>query len=160
MKEYINFLRAYLNSCFLAEAEFLGTHFNVCEAYDYNNDLSCPQIAIQTLDDAEAEQYTSFEAENVTRVGVQINVFAENMKIDGTTYTAKDACEKIADIIKTYMNKLRFEAVNSNIVRLVRVGKDYTMPLSKSGQVYVSVLRYDSLVVCPYLRELENLKEI
>lgn len=77
----MTFLINYIKDRFSKETDFSTSEFVVSEAFDYNQHLSCPQIAIQILDNSENEQYTSFEAENVSNFGIQINIYAENMQI-------------------------------------------------------------------------------
>ena len=157
-EDFMNFLIDFIKYSFEQDANFSNINFEVSEAFDYNNKLSCPQIAIQVLDDSENERYTSFEAENVSNFGIQLNVFAENMEIAGKVYTAREACVKIIGKLKQFMIDLKFKRINTNILRLVRTGTDYTNPYDNSGQIYVSVLRYNSQIVYPYNISLENLK--
>ena len=156
----MDFLIEYLSYCFDNDSELSDSTIYVNEGYDCNNEIELPQVAIQLLDNSEVERLSSFEAENVSSFGLQLNVFAENMTINGEVYTAQRACSYIADKIKLFMNDLKFKHLNENIVRLVRVGRDYTSPLDvNSGQVYVTVLRFDTQTIYPYLTELENIEK-
>lgn len=154
----MTFLINYIKDRFSKETDFTTSEFVVSEAFDYNQHLSCPQIAIQILDNAENEQYTSFEAENVSDFGIQINIYAENMQIGENIYSAEKASMIIADELQAYMNDIKFKLYNTNIVRIVRIGKDYRSPEDDTGQVYVNVLRFDCQTVYPYNTELENYK--
>ena len=155
--EFIDFMIRYLTKKFSEDTDFANIEFHINEAYDYNNKLSSPQIALQLLENSENERYTSFEKENVSNFGLQLDSFAENMEIGDTVYTAQKSCSIIADKIKQFMNELKFSKYNTNIVRLVRTGRDFTSPIDDGSQVYTTVIRYDCQCVFPYLKELENI---
>lgn len=156
--ELVEFLVDYIKNCFSTDPDFSTSKFNVVEAYDYNEDLTCPQIAIQILSNSENEQYTSFEAENVSNFGIQLDVFAETMQLDDVIYEPSKASTLIADRLKIYMNDIKFKRLNTNIVRLVRNGLDFRTPLDETGGVYANVIRYDCQTVYPYNKDLENYK--
>lgn len=156
-EHFMQFLIKYIKYCFNNDEEFKYIDFNVTEAYSYNESLSCPQIAIQILSNSENERYSSFESENVSNFGIQLDVFAEITDINGTIYNAERASSKIADKLKLYMNDLKFKLLNKNIVKLVRIGLDYRTPIDESGSVYSNIIRYDCQTIYPYNIELENI---
>ena len=157
-EQFMDFLIKYLQDCFTNDTDFSDLQFTICEAYDYNQDLSCPQIAIQILNNAENEQYSTFNAEQVSDFGIQFDIFAETTLISGVEYEPKKASSLIADRLKIYMNDLKFKRLNTNIVRLLRNGLDFRTPLDDTGQVYANVIRYDCQSIYPYNKNLENYK--
>lgn len=160
MSDYLmQFLIEYITKCFKEDADFSNVNFNVVEAYDYNVDLDCPQIAIQFLDNTENEQYSTFISEEVSDFGIQFNIYAENMEINDIVYTAKKCSTMIAEKLKIFINDIKFKRLNTNIVRLLRVGYDYRVPLDNTGQVYTNVIRYDCQIIYPYNKNLENINK-
>lgn len=159
--QFIEFLKNYISYCFKNDIDFANIDFTIDEAYDYNQELSCPQIAIQLLTNSENERYSSFEAENVSDFGIQFNVFSENLEINGKIYDAKNSSSFISDRLKIFMNDLKFKRFNTNIVRLVRNGIDFRTPIDNTGQVYANIIRYECQIIYPYNVNLENyIKEI
>lgn len=154
--QFIEFLKNYIIYCFKNDRDFSNINFVVDEAYDYNQELSCPQIAIQLLTNSENERYSSFETENVSDFGIQFNIFAEIMEINGEIYKASNASSIISDKLKIFMNDLKFKRLNTNIVRLLRKGLDYRTPIDDTGQVYSNVIRYECQTIYPYNINLEN----
>ena len=154
----MDFLIEYLPACFSEDNDLSDTEVFVNQGYDYSNEQDCPQVTIQLLDNSENEQYSSFSAENVSNFAIQLNVFAENMVIGNEVYKAQRACSFLADKIKGYMNDLKYQRLNENLVRLTRIGLDYTTPyIDESSQIYVSVLRFECQTVYPYSKSLENI---
>ena len=156
--ELIDFITGYLKSRFDNDNNYGGLDFNVVEAFDYNEELDCPQIAIQILENSENEQYTSFEAENVSDFGLQFNIYAETTQIGDNIYSPSKSSSMIAEKLKEFMNDIKFKQYNKNIVRLVRTGLDFRAPVDETGSAYVNVIRYDCQTVYPYNIELENYK--
>lgn len=153
----INFLIEYLTQKFENSEDFGDLSFHIGYGYEYSQELDCPQIAIQCINDTENSGYTTFEDENVTSIGLQFNVYANTMSINNEIYKARGAVSKISNALKSYMNELKFGGINMNFLTLIRVGKDFSMPLDNTGAVYVSVVRFDCNIANPYNEDLENI---
>lgn len=155
--DLIDFFKRYLLYCLKNDDLLSEVNFDISEQFSYNLDENFPKITVQLLDDSESTEYSSFEAENVSSYGVQFNVFTENMYINNIVYNAQQSCKIVTDKIKSFMNNLKFKQLNKNIVKLIRVGRDYSIPYdTNSGQVYVTILRYDCETLSTYIKELEN----
>lgn len=155
MRAFIEDLISYISKNFANDADISKT-VSVDDAYDENEKISPPHIFVQEIDDNDAQQYSSFDGEEISYVPVQITAFCQQMKIGGVTYSAKQSSAIFADKIKELFDITKTIRWNNNIRLMRRVGGTPSMPVQKGTTTYFSPIRYD-FFVC---RNYQKLKEI
>lgn len=145
MKSFVDDIIAYIADNFSNDGE-ISKKVSVGDAYDENAKLTPPYIFVQQIDDSDAQQYDTFDGEAISYVPIQISSFCQQMKIAGTTYTAKQASAIFADKIKDMFDIPKAIKWNNNIKLMRRVGGTPSMPTQKGTTTYFSPTRYDFYV--------------
>lgn len=141
MNEFIDSLIEYIKTNFEND-DSIKTKVNVCKAYK-SNLLPSPKIVVYVVDDSEAEQYSTFEGENVSRISVQITSFADQMKISGKTVSAQDAADIFSDRIRSLFQKKKLFDAIPGVLQVRRVGRTFAMPFGSGEKTYMSPVRFE-----------------
>lgn len=155
MRAFIEDLISYINTNFENDKD-ISKKVSVDDAYDENIKPLPPHIFVQEIEDNDAQQYSSFDGEEISYVPVQITAFCQQMKIGETTCSAKQSSAIFADKIKEMFDIKKTISWNNNIRLMRRVGGTPSLPVQKGTTTYFSPIRYD-FFVC---RNYKKLKEI
>lgn len=155
MRAFVDDLISYISQNFKNDAE-ISKKVAVDDAYDDNTKPFPPHIFVQEIGDSDAQQYSSFDGEEISYVPIQITAFCQQMKIGEKTCSAKESAAIFADKIKDMFDITKTTKWNENIKLMRRVGGTPSMPVQKGTTTYFSPIRYD-FFVC---RNYQKLKEI
>ena len=142
MKAFIDDIIFYISEFFSKDND-ISKEVLVADAYDSNVKLVPPHIFVQEIDDSDAQEYSSFDGEEISYVPVQITAFCQQMKIGNITYSAKSCSAIFADKIKGLFDIVETVKWNKNIKIMRRVGGTPSIPLQKGSSTYFSPIRYD-----------------
>ena len=153
MYAFLEWLKGYIDEQFQADSS-ITKEVTIESAYKQGNTVNTtnvPQVQIQLLDDSEVERYSSFQGEHISYVGVQINAYAGQMKIDNTTYSAQDASIILGEKIKSMITANNLLSANNNIKRCTRTSMSPALQLIDGSKVYYTAVRFDVWIANPYV---------
>lgn len=145
MRRFIDDILSYISDTLKNDTD-ISNKIKVTDAYDENSKATPPLIVVQSLGDATAQQYDTFDGEIISYVPVQITAYCQQMEIGGKTVSAKIASAIFADKIKDMFQTLKVISWNKNIKILRRVGGTPSMPTQKGTTTYFSPIRFDFYV--------------
>jgi len=146
MLDFIEWLTTYINTILNSDADFDGAVFHTVYGYAYDSEFEFPQVTIQVINDSENESYTTFEGEEVSNLGLQIDCFAQEMSIALTITEPQRACLVISDKIKKIFQDLKTNRVKTEILGVTRTGHNFSMPIDNGEQLYRVISRYNLLI--------------
>lgn len=148
MIEFLNDLQSYIAKAFEEDEDIktaVPVFLQYMQAHKPGN-----EIQIMGLDYGTDAAYESYESENVAYVPVQIVPITSKQIIAGTQYSAQISALKYAGKIRDLLEKTRATKWNKNIMRISRVGMEFSVPYESGSAFYVAPMRFDVYVKVPY----------
>ena len=150
MIEFLNDLQNYIAKAFKDDADItvdVPVFLQYMQAHKIGN-----EIQIMGLDCSTDTAYESYESENIAYVPVQIVPVTSKQVIGGKQHNAQTSALAYSAKIKELLEKTHAAGWNKNIMRISRVGMDFSVPYESGSSFYVAPMRFDVYVRTPYER--------
>lgn len=152
MDEFIDWIKSYLETEFGQDSDIVK-NVSVELSHKQANEITTtntPQIQIQIMDNAEVENYSSFDGEHVSSIPLQLTIYTSQLKIKGIQTSAQESSVILGQKLKQILNKLRVGVVNENILRCRIVTMSPALPLLEGSKVYTTAVRCEFWIANPY----------
>ena len=150
-KIFIDDIKQYILNELSQDDNF--SNVNVVRAYDSQNTLKTPQIAIHISNDMEDRSSNSYESENISIYRLIFYCYNKAMIFDDDEEktSAIESTDMLANVIKELLNKNKLSENNSNIISSTRTSYVQPQPLRDDG-VYVAIMTYEIKVLNDYVK--------
>ena len=106
-------------------------------------------FVVQILNNApEHETFTKPVSINIS---LQIDIYALRGVFDGTQYPANRMSIVLQEAVSDYMNTLKFEQLNDNILIMREVTASPAMPFEDGAKAYSASIRYEFTISRDYV---------
>lgn len=146
MYEFLEYIKAYLQTCFDNDNDFTASKKpKLIDSYKINHEpkMTQPEIQVQIMDDSENMAYTTFCGKRTDSTPLQISAFSGQMKIGGIDKNAQHSSIIIADKIKKYLYELIYSDDKENMLTGRHITSSPALPMNDGGSIYMSAVRFD-----------------
>ena len=160
MVEFLDFIKTYLESKFAQDTSITASKRpKVYDAYQLGHEpskIKTCEIQVHILDNSEFQRATSFEEKNVNSVPIQITAYATQMSINSKMVSGQKASLILAEKIEKYIYDLIYSQNgdanhNRNLLGGRLMGTSPAIPMTESGSLYMTAVRFDFKVLYPYV---------
>lgn len=132
----------YLKGCLDTDTD-ITQDINVLEAYKYSHRVNSTEIQVYILDHSEYVKFTTFENGRVYTSPLQIDIYAEQMKIGNELVSAQKASYILAQKIIDYLDIVELKDIIPKIQSIRNATYTTALPLQTGTNLYRATVRVD-----------------
>lgn len=150
-RQFIDDIKKYILNELSQDTNF--SNVKIVNAYDNENVMKTPQIAVYISNDSEDENSNSYDSENISILRVIFYCYNKAMVFDDDNEktNANESTSRLSERLKEILNKNSLASNNLNVISCTR--KNYVQPQPlRDNTIYVDITTYQIKVLNNYTK--------